>query len=1000
MEKYHYSSTERNLLENMEMPFAIYQFIDHRVVTLILSNGFLKLFGYEDRNAAYYDMDNNMYKDTHPDDVARIADQAVRFATEEEPYEVIYRSQDRRHGGYRVIHAMGEHTYTDSGVRLAHIWYTDEGKYNEGALMNGMDFMTPLSTALHKESLLENYHYDILTGLPNMTYFFELASAGRDAMLERGQDPVLLFIDFSGMKYYNENQGFQEGDRLLRAAADVLVKHFSNENCSRLGQDHFAAFTEEAGLEEKLESIISEATKLNNQKSLPIRIGITRYRTDPVDVSGACDRAKIACDSIRATYASGFAYYDNTLRDEAETGRYIITNLDKALENRWIKVYYQPIVRAVNGKVCEEEALARWKDPERGLLSPAVFIPILEEAGLIYQVDLYVLEEALRKLQYLEKRGIPVVPQSINLSRSDFDACDIVEEIRKRVDGAGISRNMITIEITESIIGSDPGFIKSQIVKFRELGFPVWMDDFGSGYSSLEVLEQFPFDLIKLDMGFIRRVSEDEASRVIITQLVRMINAVGIDTVCEGVETEAQVAFLREIGCSKLQGYYYSRPIPLDEILERSKDGFRIGLEDARESAYYDALGRFNLHDLAVLGEKDAGGLKNISDTVPMAIMEVKDGTICYSRSNKAYRDLILKHYGFDIGDGKADVSIYLSTAFNQAVSQITETNSRSFFDEELPDGYRIYSFLRYIGTNPVTGKKAVAEVILSTLNYEEGTTYEEIARALAADYYNIFYVNIENDDYIEYSSLVGREEIAEEYHGTNFFSKAREDAAKRIHPADRDRVIGDLTKETIMKEIDQNGSFTRTYRLLDAAEPFYVNMKILRLRPDANHIIIGISNVDSQMKQQAAFERIRNEQIAYARIAALSGNYIVLYTIDPVTDRYFEYSTTSDFDSLGISKEGDHFFADAAENAKTHIYSEDLPMHMETFSKENILAGIRNNGIFSMDYRLMIKGEPVPVSLRAAIVEEEGKERMILGIVRKEIIDFENEEPVYYAAF
>jgi len=367
-----------------------------------------------------------------------------------------------------------------------------------------------------------------------------------------------------------------------------------------------------------------------------------------------------------------------------------------------------------------------------------------------------------------------------------------------------------------------------------------------------------------------------------------------------------------------------------------------------------------------------------------MAIMEVKDGTICYSRSNKAYRDLIMKHYGFDITDQKMDVSLFLSTQFNRLVAQISETNAKNFFDEEVPDGYHIYSFLRYIGENPVTGNRAVAEIVLSVENTAQGTTYAEIARALAADYYNIFYVNIDNEDYIEYSSLVGREEIAEEYHGTNFFIRAREDAAKRIHPADRDRVIGDLTKKTVMKEIDQNGSFTRTYRLLDASEPFYVNMKILRLRPDANHIIIGISNVDSQMKQQAAFERIRNEQITYARIAALSGNYIVLYTIDPITDRYIEYSVTSDFESLGISKEGENFFADAAENAKTRIYPEDLPMHTETFSKENILAGIRKNGLFTMDYRLLIKGVPVPVSLHAAIVEEDGTKRMILGIVRK----------------
>ena len=241
MEKYCFTESERNLLEQMEMPFAMYQFINRRVVTLILSRGFLELFEYDDPKEAYYDMDHNMYKDTHPDDIARIADAALQFAKDEETvYEVIYRTKKRNGSGYKVVHAMGRHMYTDSGVRLAHVWYTDEGSYLESSQISGSGLMLPLSNALHKQSLIENYHYDYLTGLPNMTYFFDLAIAGKDVILERGEEPVLLFMDLSNLKFYNQTNGFAEGNRLLRAFAKILVKQGYQcrlrlcENCLRL----------------------------------------------------------------------------------------------------------------------------------------------------------------------------------------------------------------------------------------------------------------------------------------------------------------------------------------------------------------------------------------------------------------------------------------------------------------------------------------------------------------------------------------------------------------------------------------------------------------------------------------------------------------------------------------------------------------------------------------------------------------------------------------------
>ena len=418
MEKYCFTESERNLLEQMEMPFAMYQFINRRVVTLILSRGFLELFEYDDPKEAYYDMDHNMYKDTHPDDIARIADAALQFAKDEETvYEVIYRTKKRNGSGYKVVHAMGRHMYTDSGVRLAHVWYTDEGSYLESSQISGSGLMLPLSNALHKESLIETYHYDYLTGLPNMTYFFDLAIAGKDVIQERGEEPVLLFMDLSNLKFYNQTNGFAEGNRLLRAFAKILVKHFSNENCSRFGQDHFAVYTTETGLEDTLNELFRECRSLNEGNSLPVRVGICPYYMEPKDISAACDCAKTACDSMRGTLSSGFAYYDERLRNEIETNHYITANLDKAIENGWIKVYFQPIVRAVSGRICDEEALSRWEDPVQGFLSPADFIPCLEEAGIIYRLDLYVLEEVLRKLKTYESLGIPLSPDIYSLPK-------------------------------------------------------------------------------------------------------------------------------------------------------------------------------------------------------------------------------------------------------------------------------------------------------------------------------------------------------------------------------------------------------------------------------------------------------------------------------------------------------------------------------------------------------------------------------------------------------
>ena len=734
MKKYRIDDHTLDLIEASPIPFAVYQFVSRRVVTLALSEGFCRLFGYEDRALAYHDMDEQMYVDTHPDDVSRISEAAVLFATRDGRYDVIYRSRNRRGDGYRLIHAVGEHAYAGDGTRLACVWYTDEGEYREGVIDRNGSLNRSLSGAIRRESMLNESFYDHLTGLPGMSYFFELAESGRRWMYAWDKQPVLLYIDLNGMKFYNQKYGFAEGDRLLQAFGHILTRTFGHHNCGHLAQDHFVVLTEGAGIAERLQQLFIDARELNNGRSLPVRVGIYLDWAEDVSVGIACDRAKIACDTLRNSYRSCFTYYEKSLLDNEEHRRYILSNLDRAIEEGWIRVYYQPIVRSLNGRVSNEEALARWADPDKGLLFPDQFIPYLEEAGLSYKLDLHVLEKVLGKLKLQEDSGLYLVPQSVNLSRSDFEACDMVEEIRRRVDAAGISRTMITIEITESTIGSDFDFMREQVARFQQLGFPVWMDDFGSGYSSLDVLQSIRFQLIKFDMRFLQSFDEGESGKIILTELMRMATALGTATVCEGVETQEHVRFLQEIGCTKLQGFYFCRPIPLETILERYESGTQIGFENPEESAYFDSIGKINLFDLGSVANDRSGLMGNYFDTLPMGIVEVSDSSARYVRGNRAFCDFLGRMYSMRpealetvLGSFTEENRLH----FIQTLNHTYQSGAVSVMDQKMPDGSVVHFLLRPLAANSVSGYSALAVAVLSVEKPEEGVSYSQIALAL-----------------------------------------------------------------------------------------------------------------------------------------------------------------------------------------------------------------------------------------------------------------------------
>lgn len=984
---FRFPQQQQESMEKSVAPIAVYQFIDKHVVTLLLSQGFLELFGFTNHKDAYYVMDNNMYRDTHPDDISRIANEALKFATGEKPtYNVVYRS--KLDGEYHIIHAQGKHVTMPTGDRVAFIWYFDEGLYSD--ISGNQEDLNLLYTRMLKESSESNTNFDYLTGLPTISYFVELSESWKRKVRKRGHKPVILFLDLCGCKDFSRRYGFGEGDNLIKALSKLLAGTFSDENCCRFGQDQFAVITDDLYLEERVRSVLEDCKQLNNGRNTLVRAGIYIFEDNSVPTRDACDRAKVACDSIRGKTVNSYTFFDSTMLRRIETNQYILDNFEKALEEKWIKVYYQPIIRAASGRVCDEEALSRWQDPgDMGMLVPDEFIPILEKNNLLWKLDIYVVEQVIDKLKTHIRNGLFTVPVSVNLSRTDFDACDIVEEIRSRVDASGIGRDKITIELTESAIGKDFDFMKSQVERFQSLGFKVWMDDFGRGYSSMDLLQEIHFDLIKLDMYFMRHFDK-EKSRIIVVELIKMAIALGIETVVEGVETEEQAAFLKEAGCTKMQGFYYCKPIPTEKMLERYRTGTQIGFENPQESSYFTAIGNTNLYDLSGLN-KEALEDSQYFSSLPMAIIETDGLELTVARHNKSYVELQRK-----LGAGfnpearirfPANDSMF-GPSFAMAVKKCLRESGRQITSERLGDGLIIDYLVEHVAVNPVTGLSALIVVVLDftdlsevSFDNEEMIPADSFVYALAADYTFLYYVDLETEHFVEYRPDENSGELKIVRHDVDFFAQSHRDILRMIYKDDREKLLSEFTKEVVTETIDKKKSFTITYRLLTENGPTYVSMKASRLGTSGHRIIIGVNNVDPQMKAQEAFERVKEEQTTYARITALAGNYISIYTVDPETDEYVEYSVSETYASLNLPKKGSDFFGESLRNIKIVIHPDDQEKVSSMLTKENVLSSIRKNVVFGINYRLMLGGEPRYVAVKAAMVKEADGPRLIVGV-------------------
>ncbi|MBO5302902.1 MAG: GGDEF domain-containing protein [Lachnospiraceae bacterium] len=415
--------------------------------------------------------------------------------------------------------------------------------------------------------------YDEMTGLFNRNAFVRRVEifAQKDKKGMQEGKYALIYFDILRFKAVNDMFGMKEGDRLLKYIANRALESVGNADMvCRLGSDKFMIFirTEGRDLQTFVENVSNKITDYDLPFKLICNIGVYVTNEGVVSANTMIDRAVLAQSAIKGSYTKRYNFYTESLRKDMLSEQEIAGMMVSALAEKQFVVYYQPQYNHSTGTLVGAEALVRWNHPERGLISPGIFIPIFEKNGFITQLDLYVFEQCCRFVKERLDRGESTVPVSSNFSRYDIFQPDFVEkleEIRKAYD---VPVKYLRVEITESVAVGGSAHVNDVVKRLHSCGYIVEMDDFGSGYSSLNVLKDIDLDMIKLDMLFMSEASESNRGGTILSSVVRMAKWLQMPVIAEGVETAEQADFLHSIGCNYIQGYLYSKPLPEAEYKE------------------------------------------------------------------------------------------------------------------------------------------------------------------------------------------------------------------------------------------------------------------------------------------------------------------------------------------------------------------------------------------------------------------------------------------------
>ena len=599
-----------------------------------------------------------------------------------------------------------------------------------------------------------------------------------------------VFFNITNFHLYNATHGFRQGDLCLQHIEGILQDVFPERPVIHLGADNFAVLEEEANVQARIDKACQRVQAYIGNPNIALKAGI-RFLSGPrslKDLNVAFDsEAKIACDTIKKDASRHWAIYTQELGLRHKMQNYVREYLDQALEKGFIRLYLQPVIRTLTGKLVSAEALARWESPQYGMISPAIFIPVLEEAHLIHQLDAYILNAVAKMTRQGLDQGLPALPVSVNLSRLDFilqDPFATTESIRKKYD---LPLGLLQVEVTENALVDKMEPVLDGIRRFQQGGYPVLLDDFGSGYSSLNVLKDYDFDTIKFDMKFLHPFTEK--SRKILKSLVSMAKDLHIHTLAEGAETKEQCDFLREIGCEKIQGYYYGKPIPCEDFHQYALDqGLQV--ETRAEAQLFDQA-----------------GLIDLNQPIPISIVRDDTQEMTMLQANGLYLESLHSIGTRDVQRVNVNLrSAYfpMNEKFRRFADRLRMTGqweTMTYVD----DGQYVRLKAKEIAT---VDKESIYQVGLYNISAEEALDdanahrFDRLLRNVLLTYDAIWYLNLD-ENLVEIIETLTSIRVGTQFH--NVASALRQFAGHYVHPSDRERFLAFTDPKTFYERAASN---------------------------------------------------------------------------------------------------------------------------------------------------------------------------------------------------
>ena len=458
---------------------------------------------------------------------------------------------------------------------------TSESTYEEKSLdLGAIDFLTKpydmpsiikarvrrIIELSEGRNIIKATEKDYLTGLYAREFFFEYAiRLGQDGRMDA------VVIDLDRFHVINSLYGRSFGNSVLKAVATSLLPLLNDGDgiACRFENDVFYVLCDHHDSYDSLvEKICSDLKSLSTSIRFSVRIGVLPDVSRGTSLLQQFETARSACNSIKSDRLHSVAFYSEEMHKKELLEERLLDEMQKALDEHQFVVWFQPKfnIRGDRPVLCSSEALVRWKHPELGMVSPGVFIPLFERNALIQKLDQYVWNEAAKQVALSKAKYGASVPVSVNVSRIDLFDTDLKQTMLGIVRENGLEFRDFLLEITESAYSDDGAQLVGAIRDLRDAGFMIEMDDFGSGYSSLNSLSEMPVDIIKLDMSFTRKIHENKTTLRVVELIVEMAKSLGALVVAEGVETEVQYQLLKQVGCDCVQGYYFSKPLPAAEF--------------------------------------------------------------------------------------------------------------------------------------------------------------------------------------------------------------------------------------------------------------------------------------------------------------------------------------------------------------------------------------------------------------------------------------------------